>query len=234
MRGGKHKRIDDTRERAMDHRCAAWGNGARRHRRVARSVNRRRARRRYAGVQRLRLRLRRTDRYEDDPLCKSCSFRLPCDRSAYESTLTATVIDYQVLYRGTPIASGADAFLQCTQNRFFVGTPVRPLPGIPTSMRYVPAAGALAPASVIGRATIACWLAHGVAHSAPASVRRWASASGARASQALAACIYPLRKISAYALSAGTPPRCAYSTFEPGSNSPSRTLSIIACIDLPS
>ncbi len=43
---------------------------------------------------------------------------------------------------------------------------------------------------------------------------------------------HPLRKISAYALNAGTPPRCAYSTFDPGSNSPRRTLSIIPCIDL--
>ncbi len=45
---------------------------------------------------------------------------------------------------------------------------------------------------------------------------------------------HPFRKISAYALNAGTPPRCAYSTFDPGSNSPRRTLSIIPCIDFPS
>jgi len=43
---------------------------------------------------------------------------------------------------------------------------------------------------------------------------------------------HPLRKISAPALSAGTPPRCAYSTFGPGSNSPRRTLSIIPSIGL--
>ncbi len=44
----------------------------------------------------------------------------------------------------------------------------------------------------------------------------------------------PSRKIPLYALNAGTPPRCAYSTFDPGSNSPRRTLSIIPCIDFPS
>ncbi|KGR94077.1 hypothetical protein X948_5342 [Burkholderia pseudomallei MSHR5608] len=44
----------------------------------------------------------------------------------------------------------------------------------------------------------------------------------------------PSRNKKLYAFSAGTPPRCAYSTFEPAGNSPSRTFSIIPCIDLPS
>jgi len=44
----------------------------------------------------------------------------------------------------------------------------------------------------------------------------------------------PLRNRKLYAFSAGTPPRCAYSTLEPAGNSPRRTLSIMPCIDLPS
>src|SRR2546427_13286506 len=44
----------------------------------------------------------------------------------------------------------------------------------------------------------------------------------------------PLRNRKLYALSAGTPPRWAYSTREPLGNSPRRTMSIMPGVDLPS
>lgn len=61
------------------------------------------------------------------------------------------------------------------------------------------------------------------AHSA--SSPHWASGRGGN---------HPLPNREPYALSAGTPPRWAYSTRDPGGNSPRRTLSIKPCIDLPS